>query len=325
MVLSYANSALLSSNGTGQRASAEHLAVKMSVKDSQKGATGRNVQARRARIRGKATVALAIGVALAFTACSSSQLKSTEPVAPASSPTVEPLSFGVAAGSGNKVTDARGEYERLTLPEDSTAYAYDASLNDASVAELGFTDADADSAQKYAMQFALEQVLDSSALDTGPDGYSKWLAEEAPKYFNNDIVTKAETDVGNDIIVSNKRPGEIPELIRDGRPRASKVALSVTRIYADSYDGSNFIAVEAEYSIDYRASDEAVLKLGEEVQGVPRDQIRDSFEEQVFDGEGENTYRSYGTITVGLSKADGDTWISNGIGTFFYYEADYAR
>jgi hypothetical protein len=306
--------------------------INRSYDEIDKGVTGGNFHAWKNvmdTVKGKvarrvATASVVAGMTLSLAGCFAGGVNSptTTPSDPSSetpTPTASSQAYGVAEGTGQKTTDKLGEYEHVTVPEDSPAYTYDPSVKDPSVEKFGFTDEDAASAQKFAVKVAVEQMFDSSALDTGVEGYNEWHANEAPKYFNQEMIAGSDANSATDIVLNNRNPQSVPEMIRDGKPRVSNVTVSVNKIYADSYQGNNFIAVGLDYSVDYRVSDSSIIALSSTNSGMNETQLKDVLKDEVFDGQGENKFNSYGNSTVGLNKVDGNNWIINGVGNNFYY------
>jgi hypothetical protein len=168
--------------------------------------------------------------------------------------------LGEAVGSGEIVTDSFGEYEKLILPEDSDLYEVDPAVVESTVAELGFSESDTSSAQRFAVDFILNEVLDSSALDTGVDGLAAWKASERAQFMAPEYEAELVSEDTSVVISSGRndwRDGAeavATPLVRDGLPRATVVTMNVDMIYALEYEGVNHLAVGVSYQIYYRDS-----------------------------------------------------------------------
>ncbi len=110
-----------------------------------------------------------------------------------------------------------------------------------------FTRQEAHAAQKTAVTFLIEEVLDSPILDTQQNGtVDDWYA--ATPYRFVDFTP-------SDGVVLHDR---LPPLVRDGAPRASDIRVTVTRVTAQGGKaGPRSLLVVLEADASYRAQDAA--------------------------------------------------------------------
>ncbi|QEE60887.1 hypothetical protein FVA74_04295 [Salinibacterium sp. dk2585] len=146
------------------------------------------------------------------------------------------------------ITDALGSYCAVSPSPDSPAMQLDEERVRLDALETwAFTREEAHAAQKTAVTFLVEEVLDSSILDTQQNGtVDDWYAA-TPYRFVDFIPT--------DGVVLHDR---LPPLARDGAPRASEIRVTVTRVTAQGGKaGPRSLLVVLEADASYRAQDAA--------------------------------------------------------------------
>lgn len=231
----------------------------------------------------------------------------------------------VTMGSGHTVTDALGTYETLKLNPKSTALVYNPSTDDGTVTPNGFVLRDVKSAQAYALNYMVTQYLDSSALDTGAAGYETWYKTQALKLYTTEIYDSGDSTHKNYLILNNGAAAAIPQLIRDKKPRGQDITLNVDTISGGVYNGTPYLKLDISYNVVYRASDAAILKLTEANTGKTTAALHYLLKDKVYDGKGENSYRSFGDVTLGLNK-HGDSWVISGFQSNSFPDAkDYMK
>ncbi|WP_129590501.1 hypothetical protein [Cryobacterium aureum] len=219
--------------------------------------------------------------------------------------------YGDAAGSGTKVTDSLGEYETIELNSQSRLGSYDPIFVDPAAYTAGFTDADLAEAQSFGINYMIKEFISSTALDTGAAGYADWYSSKAPQYYSAEILNDPTTQNGTaDTILTNATKVQIPQLIRDGKPRESFLTLGINVISTQTYNGAPYIDLSTAYEVDYRVSDQSAITFSAQVAGLSESDFLASElpKDSLKDGKGENIYSSDGLANVRLIKQDGK-WV----------------
>lgn len=251
-----------------------------------------------------------------------------EPTTPASSPDT----FGNFIGSGEKVETDDGSYETITVNPDAPVYT----LNNgqglpAGFAESGWTEADAEAGQKFAVDYVVSEFIDSKALETGESGYQEWFATSAPKYFSDNMLNAPTVQTPDEapVILGNfAGRNVIPNLIHDGTPREK--GLQLTMLNAETFPSSTgqpAMKFNIEYIADYRLDDASAAEFGSYYTNQTPEQFLSSpnATEKVKDGSGENVYSAYGTVGVVVVKNNDGGWEMIGLQTETNYSTiDFA-
>jgi hypothetical protein len=275
-----------------------------------------------------ATVSVLTVLALGLTSCSAntpasnetpnSSTPSASPIAGTEPATVTVLGDFVTQldAEGNLVTreDSLGTYALVTINPDDESLVLDKTQHDSTIAEAGWTDEDILSAQKWVVEFAVEQGLDSIALDTD-DGWERWKTEEASKYLAPEWMSmvESEEDVSENsdrsAMIFNNPNGNQPNLVREEGARLDKGEISVTKVSAFDIEQTGLPAIvfNLSASVSYRISDEEYLKSYKESNP-------DSSEEEILaqlpdlaDGKSQALPPVVFEFTYAVEKV-GDTW-----------------
>ena len=184
------------------------------------------------------------------------------------------------------IKDEYGEYCKLGLNTKSKNVKFDASKIDASSFGLyGFTEDDAKQAQNTALKLIVEQHLDSTRLDNYTVSPVEWFNDYSELFFDGvtDVVEeKGLKDTG--IIVTDVFP---EPLSRNGKPRASDIKVTVTKIEAITSEDSTVptIQVSATAVASYPASDQLIIDTAlTNNEGLTVEQI-ESYSPELFDGK----------------------------------------
>jgi len=220
---------------------------------------------------------------------------------------VEP---GTIEGQAHLVTDARGTYRKVQLPAGSSLLlAVDPAIVDPSVETEGFTPEDTLAAQRFVASFVATEVIDSTALDSGPDGYKQWVTATGQNYWQQQwregIV--AETQPA---LVNNTAAATIPiPYVRDSKPRMSKATIELHSITAATADYGTYLKFDGSYDVDYRASNSDILAAYEAAGYSRQDAIATL--PDLAEESGESTVNGTMTFAFGVVKT-GDQWLLSG-------------
>jgi hypothetical protein len=170
-----------------------------------------------------------------------------------------------ANGEPVTVTDSLGTYTNITVNPEDESLTLDKSKHDAEVTAYGWSDEDLLSAQQWVVKFAIEQGIDSIAVDTD-DGWERWKAEEASKYiapeWMNMIAPDATHGDNSDrpSIIFNNSNNKNEDLLR-GDTRAAHGEVSVTKVtsFPIQETGTQSLGYTIKASVAYKVSDESLL------------------------------------------------------------------
>jgi hypothetical protein len=257
--------------------------------------------------RAATAAVLASAVAFSLAACSSPASTSSEPSATAS-PTAT-------------AEDLTGTYAKLTLDANSPAYVPNPEQVP-HVTAYGWTADNVAAGQRLAVDYVVNEFLDSSALETGDEGYRAWHADEAPKYLSEELHALVADGSGTLVVGNIKGRLMVPELIKDGSPRLKDLNLSVSNVSNTEHGASNRITYTINYSGDYRISDASAAqfmsdyiakKLPVEKHHTPEQFLAsDMARPSMKDGVGENKLHIGGVITVNVLKNAEGTLVIDG-------------
>jgi hypothetical protein len=105
-----------------------------------------------------------------------------------------------------------------------------------------------------------EEGIDSRALDTS-DGWESWKADEGLRFVDGtylDLNAKP-ANVDRLALIQNNLNGLFPVATRDGGVRLTESSFDVLSVEGLNADGLNYLNIEAEATVSYRWSDEAVI------------------------------------------------------------------
>lgn len=182
-------------------------------------------------MRWRASIVVALATAACLVGCATTSapgdVEPSPPVAEPSPspadpcPVAAPVEWGHVVAS-RPVVDALGEYCAVSPAEESPAMQFDESAVDlGSLDSWEFTREDAVLAQRTAVTFLVEEVLDSAVLDTEANGgFDAWLAATGYRF--------PEYAPTEGLLLQ----GRLPPLARDGGPRASSIEVEVVGVEA---------------------------------------------------------------------------------------------
>lgn len=172
-------------------------------------------------------------------------------------PTVNPSpsvtqSYEVPAGLeiASKDNDGAGEYSRVSLPDDSPVYAYNAGVVQPDVASL-FSEQDISEAQRAAADFAVEEGVDSILVDSNRT--DEWYEQNASKFTEAgaaDVqVALTQREKGSTL------SGLVDNDVNGGRTDYDIVTDGGPRISAMNIDNSNvFMAPNGDLAVEFQGS-----------------------------------------------------------------------
>ena len=182
------------------------------------------------------------------------------------------------------IKDEYGEYCKLGLNTESENVKFDASKIDAASFGLyGFTEDDAEQAQESALKWIVEQHLDSTRLDNYNASPTDWFDDFSGLFFDGVTDVVKEKGLSNTgIIVTDVFPKTIS---RDGKPRASDMEVTVTKIEAVMREGSTVptLQVSVTATASYPTSDQFIIDTAlMNNEGLTVEQI-ESYSPELFD------------------------------------------
>ena len=205
-----------------------------------------------------------------------------------------------------QITDVFGTYCRTTIDPASEAAQFDVAKVDLdSLKTHGFTLDDARKAQKVAVTYLAEQLLDSSRLDDYSVADNEWFEAN-----NGSFTPAAQREVAalvdsfglleSSVIVTDGLPSP---LRRDGGPRANETRINVQRIAGIlALDQTTpLLIVRASASVSYSATDASIVDAairGDRSKTRREDSLRSS-NPSLFDGQDGDGLRLEGNF--GLS------------------------
>lgn len=207
----------------------------------------------------KAGIAVGIIGSLTLTACSGSGGVVNSNTAPTKNPSESSIVVEGDIITNGKVTDEYGEYIATKLDPKSSLYTLNEGIvNKEALEANGFTMADAESAQKWVLDFVSSEGVDSIALDN-PAGWEKWKSEIANKYFDPEWSSSLLDDSEGYPSYVTLNNLEI-KTVRDGKTRITKQDISVNSIDVFSED-KPYIDVYGKSIINYRATEKDAIKM----------------------------------------------------------------
>lgn len=150
------------------------------------------------------------------------------------------------------VTDELGSYTKVKLKENdpSLTLITGAGYDKAGLAAAGFTEADAAAAQKYAVNFAATEMVDSPILDTS-SSFDSYMSNATSNYLTGSYVGDMVKQ-GSGLVYT--QPDGL-QFARDGKPRLTNNKLSVETITATN----GLMTVAGVSEVDYRVPDKNIL------------------------------------------------------------------
>lgn len=157
-----------------------------------------------------------------------------------------------------------GEYCAVKLPADSPAYKFDKTKVQQAVWDAGYTEAELESAQKDAVDYYVQQIIDNPVageLTDGPDTI-EWMKKELPKHLDEAKASQIIADYATPQSYAKymfPTNGVIPPLAHDGSSRIDKTSLSVGVMYMMHVNKTNedLVIVPITSTTTYKLKDEA--------------------------------------------------------------------
>jgi hypothetical protein len=173
--------------------------------------------------------------------------------------------YGDVVADGT-VTDKFGTYEKTTISPHDDTMQFNSKKVLKSAYSAGFSKAEILAAQKYVITFVAEQATDSTTVDGNASTWSTWEDKNASKYFDPSLKaallkpTKGFTR--SVVIMNNFSPSlakQLPQLVRDGKPRFTSNTIGLSNITGGSQDGRKYLYISGVANTNYRVSPAVVL------------------------------------------------------------------
>lgn len=263
-----------------------------------------------------AAAGLVVGMSVSLVGCFANGSNNNEPFAPTNSPVTNsapetneaPTVYGHVVGTGKQIKMPDGSYETITLDKNSPAYEYNGGQgNPDYMKEEGWSEKDGIAAQHKAVNYMVEEYVDSTTLEGGAKDYKKWYETTAKKYFASDVYKEPGIKDGSaQVILGNATTKNgMPTLIHDGTPRQKNLDVSVYGFgpYTDE-EGYKGVQFTIEYTAEYRVDDVNAAKFVGLHRGMSGDEFLKSGKanDALKDGVGENTYLASGKANIVLDK-----------------------
>ena len=208
------------------------------------------------------------------------------------------------------VTDDLGTYTHMTIAPEAEAMSLNTAIIDPTVAETGYTDADTLSAQKFIVTFSIEEVYDSSTIDTRRTvGWEAWKEKNREKYLLESQFSMLDDkdSVDRPSFINNNNLNENPEFIRDGGARMQAATIVVTTITAtDDPTYGKFFGFTMTGSADYRVTDAAVIAAAKvRFPDWSAEELEVKLEADLLDNMGTNVWRTTYSLDFTVMKEDG--------------------
>lgn len=265
-----------------------------------------------------AATGLLIGMSVSMVGCFANGDDNANPIVPDGSPTstsapiesaAPESSLGDVTGSGEKVETDRGTYETITLDPGAEIYQYNNGGGHTPELEAaGWTAEDGAAGQKLVADYMVREFVDSSALETGDEGFQQWHQTRAAEYYSPTVHEQLGQMGGSSNAVIGNFAGvkAMPNLIHDGSPREKSLNLKLDSVapYEGSSSGAKGMNYSIQYSAEYRVDDANAAAFAGSTMGQSGAQFLDGMlaKPQLRDGTGENVYRAYGTAYVVVGK-----------------------
>ncbi|WP_104191743.1 hypothetical protein [Cryobacterium sp. Y82] len=258
-------------------------------------------------------VVIAGTMSLSFGGCAANGEKTdAEPLVTPTDAAQEPVTafaFGDVVSLAT-VTDDLGTYTHMTISPEAEAMSLNTAIIDPTVAETGYTDADTLSAQKFIVTFSIEEVYDSSTIDTHRTvGWEAWKEKNREKYILESQVSILDNNDGVDrpSLINNNDLDRNPEFIRDGGARMQDATIDVTSITAtDDPTWGKFFGFTMTGSADYRVTDAAAIAAAKmEFPDWSAEDLEAKLEADLLDNTGTNVWRTTYTLNFTVMKEDG--------------------
>jgi hypothetical protein len=223
--------------------------------------------------------------------------------------TDNPGPYGDAVAK-EQITDDKGTYCHVTIDPESNALKYDASKTDtASLEQYGFTQEDAEAAQKSAVTFVVEQSMDSTLLDnyTATSG-TEWLDANKKELLNPSQYKlyedyAKETNLEKGVVVTGDG---FPALRRDGSPRSEAISVQVEKILAKEMpNGTPYIQVATNVSGSYPAKNQDIINFAVKGdKGITEEGLKASSPYLFANPDGQSSMIVTGIFSVAYEKGN---------------------
>lgn len=213
-------------------------------------------------------------------------------------------------GTGEKVNTPTGSYEKVKMNPSDLIYQYNygEGKNPESMSGMSWSVEDGTAAQKLAVDYVANEFLNSTALESGMDGFNQWYATTAGNYFSPSIMGNVAQNPGDSHILLGNfgDKGLIPALIHDGGPRVKDVKLNLVSVLPYENDPTNQLTFGFNFDAGYRVDDANAAAIVGAYTGMTGPEVINSkyAKDNLKDGTGENVYRGKGWVNVVVNKEE---------------------
>lgn len=262
-----------------------------------------------------AAAGMIVGMSASLVGCFASDGRTTSDPTHEMVPPSPPISNSQSyiQGSGEKVETEDGSYEKVIIAEDAPALEYNMGMpHPQYLTDAGFTEQDGREGQQLAVNYLVQEFVDSEALETGDAGYKEWLSSSTPnQYFGSEVLNDPTIASNGSSILLGNFGGQkvIPKLIHDGTPRERSLDLTPVGIGTWENDNGETIGISYtfDYKTEYRVDDNSAVEFLAQQAGTSKeDYQKTKASDNLKDGKGENVYTASGQIGLVIARqADG--------------------
>lgn len=211
------------------------------------------------------------------------------------------------------VTDEYGTYEQTTIAPDAPAMKLARKYVTAGATST-WSDADLLSAQQFVVKFAVEEGMDSTALDNR-DAWTQWQTDHKstfdPSEYQSMVVTPDSSGsdrasvINNDLITKGQTIPLNPVMTRDGGPRVQEEKLRVSKVDGGTRDSEKYVDVYISAAAIYRTP---AANAYDRLKALGQSDIAS---QQLIDGTGTVPWDMNVSFTYDVVKS-GDGWVLSG-------------
>lgn len=154
-----------------------------------------------------------------------------------------------------EVKDQYGTYMSTKLSPTAKALIYNRNRTDASLYDNGFTDKDAEEAQRWVANWVAEQGTDSIVLDNSQEN-DKWIKEQANSFGGTDKKTLLDNIKNENSSIITSR---LPLTVRDGKSRVLTNSINIYGIGGVEYENKKYIQIYGIADTVYRISENNLI------------------------------------------------------------------
>lgn len=156
---------------------------------------------------------------------------------------------------GSQVTDALGNYTKVSVDPNSPLMKFDSSapyaVDMASLSQQGISNDEAQAAQQAAISFITTEMFDNAAADI-PGDYATALSNVGSQYVAGEYSSKILDPAKSNLLYTQK---DGVTFMRDGKTRISSNNTVIDALYSSDFsDGRKNILISGISQVDYRVN-----------------------------------------------------------------------